>query len=656
MKSKMINIKDFDFHDLLDSTSNLHDVEFKIIDENFQELGTVRSHKFLLSLLSPVLKKMFSSREEGSIVVEITGPSFISFQTLIQFLYTGDESVITDISSIDDLFDLYYLGDKYELRGARNLIKEVVSSFKINQENWIHVLKGIKKYENTFLFEDLCNILQDQVQGYLKGCPSSDEYLDDIQESDDTDFYSWVKNWIQKWRRSDTGLQEADFLSPESELKDLKILIQNMKYQHEELIQTTQQKDKMIEELKLKQEELIRTTEQKDKRIEELELKQEELIQTTQQKDKRIEELELKHEELIQTTQQKTKRIEELELKQEELIQTTQQNDKRIEELELKQEELIQTTQQKDKRIEELELKHEELIQTTQQKTKRIEELELKQEELIQTTQQNDKRIEELKLKQEELIQTTQQKDKRIEELELKHEELIQTTEQKDKRIEELELKHEELIQTTQQKDKRIEELELYQNDLQHDLQTKDRKIQNLESQHEEFIKNTEQKLRMMKEIKGKADFKVVYPVCLGCSGSNIPLENMFEHMKSCKFIEFDESHLKLNTEVMVNADYHNIAYKLEESRDWFIIKIRNDNKVFYIMHHSEEETKNVFYYNIKYYSWKNVDDKDIIKSVTVRCAPMGILPKDAVHNNFTTNIPIKVLLEEDVKFTMYKA
>ena len=94
MKSKMINIKDFDFKDLLDSSSNLHGVEFKILDEISQELGTVKSHKFLLSLLSPVLKKMFSSREEGFIVVEITGPSFISFQTLIQFLYTGDESVI----------------------------------------------------------------------------------------------------------------------------------------------------------------------------------------------------------------------------------------------------------------------------------------------------------------------------------------------------------------------------------------------------------------------------------------------------------------------------------------------------------------------------------------------------------------------------------
>ena len=95
MKSKMINIKDYDFQDLLDPASNLDDVEFKIVDENSQELGTVRSHKFLLSLLSPVLKKMFMSREKGSIVVEISGPSFISFQTLIKFLYTGDESVIT---------------------------------------------------------------------------------------------------------------------------------------------------------------------------------------------------------------------------------------------------------------------------------------------------------------------------------------------------------------------------------------------------------------------------------------------------------------------------------------------------------------------------------------------------------------------------------
>ena len=108
--------------------ANLYDVEFKITDEN--------SHKFLPSLLFLVLKKTFMhTREEESIDVEITGPFFISFQTLIQFLYTGDESVITgqlnhwwyfdfyiqmypplmicwyfylDVSSNHDLFDLYF--------------------------------------------------------------------------------------------------------------------------------------------------------------------------------------------------------------------------------------------------------------------------------------------------------------------------------------------------------------------------------------------------------------------------------------------------------------------------------------------------------------------------------------------------------------------
>ena len=222
------------------------------------------------------------------------------------------------------------------------------------------------------------------------------------------------------------------------------------------------------------------------------------------------------------------------------------------------------------------------------------------------------------------------------------HEELIQTTEQKDKRIEELELKHEELIQTTQQKDKRIKELELNQNDLQHDLQTKDRKIQNLESQHEEFIIHVkEQKLRMMKEMKGKADFKV------GFCKRNIPLENMIKHIRnSCKNISGGYC-LKLNKAVDVHFNCLAKVYKLEESRDWFIVKIPLIEKtMFYIMHYSEEETKDMFFYN-----FKCSDEYNYRKSVTVRCAPLGISTEDAVLNNFTTNIYNTI-----ISFTIYKA
>jgi len=169
--------------------------------------------------------------------------------------------------------------------------------------------------------------------------------------------------------------------------------------------------------------------------------------------------------------------------------------------------------------------------------------------------------------------------------------------------------------------------------------------------QHEEFIKNKEQKLRMMKEMKGKADFELVNPVCPGSCWRNIPLDNMVEHIKSFKCIEFNESHLKLNTEVKIDDSYF-VVYKLEESRDWFIDSIRyvNGKPVFYIMHHSGEETKDVFYYSFKYF-----EDDVYIKSGTVRCAPMGISPEDAVHNNFTTNIRDNWQLK-NIKFTMYKA
>ena len=101
-----------------------------------------------------------------------------------------------------------------------------------------------------------------------------------------------------------------------------------------------------------------------------------------------------------------------------------------------------------------------------------------------------------------------------------------------------------------------------------------------------------------------------------------------------------------------MKVDGYDTVYKLEESRDWFIIRhwYVYGKDVFYIMHHSEEETKDVFFYN-----FKSSDDYNCIKPVTVRCAPMGISPEDAVHNNFTTNIRDN-WQSTNIIFTMYKA
>ena len=115
--SRMINLKDFDFQDLLEFSSapstyasTLFDVEFRLLDSANRILGTVKSHKLLLSLMSPVLKKVFASKEEGLVLIEITGPSLHSFQTLIQFLYSGDKSIITGrVKNILPFFDIQTL-------------------------------------------------------------------------------------------------------------------------------------------------------------------------------------------------------------------------------------------------------------------------------------------------------------------------------------------------------------------------------------------------------------------------------------------------------------------------------------------------------------------------------------------------------------------
>ena len=109
----------------------------------------------------------------------------------------------------------------------------------------------------------------------------------------------------------------------------------------------------------------------------------------------------------------------------------------------------------------------------------------------------------------------------------------------------------------------------------------------------------------------------------------------------------FDEIQLKLNTKVRF-TDFYNKVFKLEESRDWFICRVKNVNGeiVHYIIHHSEEETRDVFYYSFRYYD----EDGNEINTELVRCAPMGISAEDAVHNNFTTKINLW-----PSTFTMFK-
>lgn len=91
----MASLKDCDFEALLDDPTGIFSIQLNVMSKEHQLLGTVKSHKLLLSLMSPVLREMLTSQEENCNVIEINEVSVLSVQTLIQFMYNGDESIIT---------------------------------------------------------------------------------------------------------------------------------------------------------------------------------------------------------------------------------------------------------------------------------------------------------------------------------------------------------------------------------------------------------------------------------------------------------------------------------------------------------------------------------------------------------------------------------
>ena len=90
----------------------------------------------------------------------------------------------------------------------------------------------------------------------------------------------------------------------------------------------------------------------------------------------------------------------------------------------------------------------------------------------------------------------------------------------------------------------------------------------------------------------------------------------------------------------------HPVVFKLENSNHWFILlgeKVE-DKFVFYLMHFcgEEEEEKETFYFNLKI----SGDDEQLSRSMTGKCAPVGMGVEEARRKGLTLDIDTGVLKE----------
>ncbi len=147
---------------------DFHDVVFLILDEDGNMEGQVKAHKMILSQASDVFKAQFSgpfaeqNKQENVVTqVEIRDSSFIAFQAMIQFIYSGSshswEKGIKQSPVV--MFQLLHLADKYFLDNLADLIELFLDYFSISAKNYAAVFKTIASDQHLSKFDKLCNKL-----------------------------------------------------------------------------------------------------------------------------------------------------------------------------------------------------------------------------------------------------------------------------------------------------------------------------------------------------------------------------------------------------------------------------------------------------------------------------------------------------------------
>ncbi len=166
----MTNLKNMDFVDLLENIHGasdadlLYDVKLVVQDVTGAERGAIKAHKLLLSFISPVFKRQFFGmiKEEGNddgstiSVVPVRASSFSAFEKMIRYIYSGDQTIVTAVKELNDLFELFRLADMYMITGLKVLVREAIDRFPVSSENYAEVFRLIREFESLLNFDEIC--------------------------------------------------------------------------------------------------------------------------------------------------------------------------------------------------------------------------------------------------------------------------------------------------------------------------------------------------------------------------------------------------------------------------------------------------------------------------------------------------------------------
>lgn len=126
-------------------------------------LGSVACHKFLLGAFSPVMKNMFyGSLPEGGII-HIEDTSVKAFEAMTDFIYQRDIDWVE--FSIEDIFEIVYLAEKYQISDLLLELLRVVTNFVITEANFINIASTAAAFEH---FKDVSSALFENCARFIR--------------------------------------------------------------------------------------------------------------------------------------------------------------------------------------------------------------------------------------------------------------------------------------------------------------------------------------------------------------------------------------------------------------------------------------------------------------------------------------------------------
>ncbi|GBL98969.1 Speckle-type POZ protein B [Araneus ventricosus] len=144
--------------------------DFKVLYQNSPEADVtlvvgaekIRAHKLILTVRSTVFKKIFyhdmEEAEQNS--VAITDVQLPALQRLVEFLYTGiiEEGENKDMD-LQELYDLYYAADKYEVMDLREMVGNTLLG-RIQVDNASEILIWVDRHNDKDLKYKVMNFIR----------------------------------------------------------------------------------------------------------------------------------------------------------------------------------------------------------------------------------------------------------------------------------------------------------------------------------------------------------------------------------------------------------------------------------------------------------------------------------------------------------------